>query len=108
MGARDSQGTTPMGATVDALKAQLGNLFASLLAWLTDGYWPAPDQDDDVAVRIQGPRRLYTLQHLLAVGDAADIHLATAGDDAPTQTPSLLKVPPVPDGHPRPATNPTT
>jgi hypothetical protein len=42
-----------------------------MLHWLFDGYWPAADQGEDG----------YTPQRLLAVGDVADIQLATAMED---------------------------
>jgi len=63
---------------------------ASLLSWLCDGYWPAADQDEDPFNCIPAIRERYIGQRLFAVGDAADIHLATAVDDP--QALFLLKV----------------
>jgi hypothetical protein len=73
---------------------------AAWFTWLFDGYWPAADPSDSLAPDIVRSRRhTYTLQQLLAVGDVADVHLAT-GDDTPDQVdPSyLLKVSRVPEG----------
>jgi hypothetical protein len=73
------------------------NKFTPLLSWLVDGYWPHPNAPEATPVRIQGPRRVYTLQHLVAVGDVAEVHLATVADDT-SQTPYLLKISRVPEG----------
>src|SRR2546421_260899 len=76
------------------------NLFASLLSWLFDGYWPTPDRHEDGLVCVRGARRRYTPQRLLAVGDVADIQMATPVDDsdATAGTPYLLKVSRAPEG----------
>jgi hypothetical protein len=70
------------------------NPFSSLLSWLCDGYWPAADAHEDLVVRAQDVRHRYTPQRLLACGDAADIHLATAPGESSTgaETLYLLKV----------------
>jgi serine/threonine protein kinase len=68
------------------------NWFISLLSWLCDGYWPERRGESSASVR--GPQRVYALQQLLAVGDAADIHLATAETDGQY----LVKVSRVPEG----------
>ena len=68
--------------------------FASLLSWLFDGYWPAEDQHEDLLVRREDVRRRYVATRLLASGDVADLHLATAADEPATTpgAPYLLKV----------------
>lgn len=77
------------------------NMFSSLLSWLFDGYWPLHDHHNDPAVTVRSPKRIYSLQRLLAVGDVADIHLATAESDPRSETasPYILKVSRVPGGH---------
>jgi hypothetical protein len=67
------------------------NLLVSILHWLSDGYWPAADH------RIHD----YHLQRLLAVGDIADIHLATSADEsrAGLETLYVLKVARRPEGN---------
>jgi hypothetical protein len=84
------------------LKPVQENLFSSLLSWLCDGYWPLDEEHADQPITIRSPQRTYTLQRLLAVGDVADIHLASAGKDAMTSGEScyLLKVSRVPEGLP--------
>jgi hypothetical protein len=64
----------------------------SLLSWLCDGYWP--ERCDEASASVRGPRRIYALDQLLAVGDVADIHLAT--DEADGQY--LVKMSRVPEG----------
>jgi hypothetical protein len=68
--------------------------FDSLLSWLCDGYWPAPDGHEDLLVRVGDARHCYTPLRLLASGDTADVHLATAAGEPPTapETLYLLKV----------------
>ncbi len=57
---------------MDLLEPARKNLLASLANWLIDGYWPAVD-----SVRtVQSPERLYTVERLLADGDAAAVYLA--------------------------------
>lgn len=75
--------------------------FASLLSWLSDGYWPTADSQEDLVVRVQDVRRLYTPLRLLTSGDVADIHLAaTAGEShTATETLYLLKVARIPEGN---------
>jgi serine/threonine protein kinase len=77
------------------------NLFASLLSWLCDDYWPIAVEDEELVVRIQDVRHRYTPLSLLASGDAADIHLATTGDESDTATKPLylLKVACVPESN---------
>jgi hypothetical protein len=77
--------------------------FASLFSWLCDGYWPAADGHEDLLVRSRDVRRRYTPVRLLASGDVADVHLATAGDEShgATEVHYLLKVARVPEGNPR-------
>lgn len=77
------------------------NPFASLLSWLCDGYWPTADGHEDLIVRLQDVRHRYSPLRLVASGDTADIHLATAADEssAATQTLYLLKVARVPEGN---------
>jgi hypothetical protein len=85
---------------MDVFKPGPANLFASLLSWLFDGYWPTPDRHEDGLVCVRGARRRYTPQRLLAVGDVADIQMATPVDDsdATAGTPYLLKVSRAPEG----------
>jgi hypothetical protein len=85
---------------MDLFKPEPANLFASVLSWLCDGYWPTPDRHEEGPVCVQGARGRYTLQRLLAVGDVADIQFATAADDsdATPGTPYLLKVSRAPEG----------
>jgi hypothetical protein len=66
--------------------------FMSLLSWLGDGYWPERHNED--VASIHGPQRVYALQQLLAVGDVADLHLATAETDEKY----VVKVSLVPEG----------
>jgi hypothetical protein len=77
------------------------NLFASLLSWLSDGYWPTADGHEDLVVRLQDMRQRYTPQRLLASGDAADLHLATTAGESDTapETLYLLKVARVPESN---------
>jgi serine/threonine protein kinase len=77
------------------------NLFASLLSWLCDGYWPTAEENEELVVRIQDVRHRYTPLSLLTSGDAADVYLATTGDEANTATEPLylLKVARVPESN---------
>jgi hypothetical protein len=77
------------------------NLFASLLSWLSDGYWPTADGHEDLVVRLQDMRQRYTPLRLLASGDAADLHLATTAGESDTapETLYLLKVARVPESN---------
>jgi serine/threonine protein kinase len=77
------------------------NVFASVLSWLCDGYWPAADEYDDLPVCIRNGRHRYTPLRLLASGDVADVHLATAADDAGAAPEPLylLKVARGPEGN---------
>ncbi len=77
------------------------NPFASLLSWLSDGYWPIADEGEELVVRIQDVRHRYTPLRLLASGHTADIHLAATGDESHTATEPLylLKVARVPEGN---------
>jgi hypothetical protein len=79
------------------------NPFAALLSWLCDGDRPAADEDEELVVRVQDVRHRYTPLRLLASGDAADIHLATAAGEShsATETLYLLKVARVPEGNAR-------
>jgi hypothetical protein len=70
------------------------NPFASLLSWFGDGGRPAAGGDDDLVVCARDVRHRYTPQGLLASGDTADLHLATAADAL-----YLLKVPRAPEGN---------
>ncbi|MBL8793843.1 MAG: molecular chaperone DnaJ [Planctomycetia bacterium] len=72
------------------------NLCASVLTWLFDGYWPTAGQPETGPVVVPGPTQRYTLQRMLAVGDVADIHLATVEDEPTAQY--LLKVARVAEG----------
>jgi hypothetical protein len=74
------------------------NWFNSLLSWLCDGYWP--ECRDEASASIRGPHRVYALKQLLAVGDTADIHLATAETDSTmgAEGQYLVKVSRVPEG----------
>lgn len=56
------------------------NWFTCLLSWLCDGYWP--ERRDESSATVRGPHRCYVLQQFFAVGDAADIHLASAEGDS--------------------------
>ena len=77
------------------------NPFASLLSWLCDGYWPTADGHTDLVVRARDVRRRYTPLRLLASGDAADVHLATAAGELGTDAEALylLKVARAPEGN---------
>jgi serine/threonine protein kinase len=77
------------------------NVFASVVSWLWDGYWPTAQQHDDLSVRIRDGRRRYTPLRLFASGDVADVHLATAAGetDAAPETLYLLKVARVQEGN---------
>jgi hypothetical protein len=71
-----------------------------VLSWLCDGYWPAEEEYDDLVVRLPHGRRRYTLLRLLASGDVADVHLATAADEPAAAEPLyLLKVARAPEGN---------
>jgi serine/threonine protein kinase len=85
---------------MEVFKPAPANLFASFVSWLFDGYWPTPDRHEDGPVCVPGARRRYTPQRLLAAGDVADVHLATAVDDcdAGAETPYLLKISREPEG----------
>jgi hypothetical protein len=74
------------------------NWFISVLSWLCDGYWP--ERRDEPSASVRGPHRVYTLRQFLAVGDAADIHLATAEGDSTMEANGkyLMKVSRVPEG----------
>jgi hypothetical protein len=77
------------------------NVFASVLSWLSDGYWPATEECEDLVVRILDGRHLYVPQRFLAAGDVADLHLATAADESDTAAKALylLKVARAPEGN---------
>jgi hypothetical protein len=77
------------------------NPFASLLSWLSDGYWPSADEHEDLDVRVQDVRHRYTPLRLLAAGDVADIHCATITGEshADAKTLFLLKVARQPDNN---------
>jgi serine/threonine protein kinase len=79
------------------------NLFASLLSWLGDGYWPTADEHEELVIRAQDVRHRYTPLRLLASGDSADIYLATDTDDSNTakETLYLLKVARAPESNAR-------
>jgi hypothetical protein len=81
------------GVAMEVFEPAKKNPFSSLLEWLVDGYWPVADHRDDLPVTVQSPQRVYTLRRLLAVGDVADIHLATADSElrSGADTPYLLK-----------------
>src|ERR1700722_5755328 len=83
------------GATVDAIEPKTKGLFSSLLFWLFDGYWPTQNHDEDFD-RVVGPRHVYHLQDLLAVGDVSDIHAAHS--EAEPETNYLVKVSRVVEG----------
>jgi hypothetical protein len=77
------------------------NMFSSVLSWLVDGYWPIRERPNDGPVTVQSPARLYTLAGLVAIGDVAEVHLATAESDrefAP-EPQYLLKVSRFPGAH---------
>jgi hypothetical protein len=77
------------------------NVFTSVLSWLRDGDWPAAEDNDDLVVRLRDGRRRYTPLRLLASGDVADVHLATAAGeaDAAPEVLYLLKVARGPEGN---------
>lgn len=83
---------------MNVFKPASGNIFASLLSWLCDGYWPTADEHEKLVVRVQDVRHRYMPLRLLASGDAADIHLATE-PDTDTETLYLLKVARDPEGN---------
>jgi hypothetical protein len=71
-----------------------------VLSWLSDGYWPAAEEHDDLFVAAEGGWR-YAPRRLLASGEVADVHLAVAADESGT-TPGrlyLLKVARGPEGN---------
>lgn len=72
------------------------NVLSSLWNWLTDGYWPSADGDQNPAEDATDPGP----PNLLAVGDVADVRLATAEDGFPgaPETPYLLKIARGPEG----------
>jgi hypothetical protein len=76
------------------------NLFAAVVDWLVDGYWPSPDPFEDLPSTVQSPKRLYTLQRLLAVGDVADVYVGSAESDPVTraQMNYVVKVSRIPVG----------
>ncbi|MCC6417598.1 MAG: hypothetical protein IT429_05055 [Gemmataceae bacterium] len=78
-------------------------LFARVQA-LHDRFRRVPElyrQLTDPPVLVPGRQNTYTLLRLLAAGDAADVHLATAAYDPTTEAEPyyLLKVSRVPEGH---------
>jgi hypothetical protein len=77
------------------------NGFFRFLTWLCDGYWPLAEHPDDSPVSVCSPSRVYALQHLVAVGDVADIHLATVESESATSTEStyILKMSRLGGGH---------
>ncbi len=77
--------------------------FDSLLSWLCDGYWPAPDGHEDLLVRVGDARQRYTPLRLLASGDTADVHLAAAEGASPAapEADYILKVARAPEGNAR-------
>jgi hypothetical protein len=86
-----------MGAFIRARQ----NWLLSLLSWLCDGYWPEPS--DDGVSRVQGRRRIYTLDQVLAEGDAANIYVGTARGNSGSWAEEryIVKVSRVPGGHAR-------
>jgi hypothetical protein len=77
------------------------SLYADLLSWLCDGYWPTADGQEELVVRAQDGQHCYTPLRLLASGDVADIHLATTACEPHTATQALylLKIARVPEGN---------
>jgi hypothetical protein len=77
------------------------NPFAALVSWFRDGEWPAADGQEELVVRLRDVRHRYGPLRLLAAGDAADVHLATAADEprAAAETLYLLKVARAPEGN---------
>jgi hypothetical protein len=67
------------------------NTWQSFLSWIFDGYWPTPDTEEELPVRIAGERHDYTRQFLFAAGDVADLYLAAANDATDALAPYLLK-----------------
>lgn len=57
--------------------AKPAGLCGSVLSFLFDGYWPPAEPGEPAPIRVHGAQLAYTLNGLLAVGDVADIHLAT-------------------------------
>jgi hypothetical protein len=57
-----------------------------------------PGHPDNPPVTIRGPSDSYTLRHLLAVGDAADIHLTGSASGAEARSTYVLKVSRSPEG----------
>lgn len=66
---------------MDATKPKREIRFASLLSWLTDGYWPVAEQQE---AELQGARHRYRLDQLIASGEVAQVHLARAVDASET------------------------
>lgn len=66
----------------------------SMISWLFDGYWPEAKPADDPPATINGGKRVYTLQRMLAAGDVADIYIATGTSRVrnSTASPFLLKI----------------
>jgi hypothetical protein len=64
---------------MEIFKPATKSWLSSLAYWLCDGYWPIPGKD--LPVTFQGSRNRYTMDHLLALGDVADIHYAHAESD---------------------------
>jgi len=75
------------------------NVFASVLSWLGDGYWPTAEEHDHLSVRFGDARRRYKPQRLLTAGDVADLHLAADETDAAGESRYLLKVARGPEGN---------
>jgi serine/threonine protein kinase len=74
------------------------NVLTSVLSWLSDGYWPAAEEPDDLVVPDRDGRR-YTLLRLLASGDVANVHVVSDESDAPPEAHYLLKVARGPEGN---------
>jgi serine/threonine protein kinase len=86
-------------ATTSPFEPEWKKLWASLVSWLIDGFWPRPAQSEDPLDGIRGYERGYFLQQLIAVGDVADIHLGSGGTGSGAGELYLLKVSRVPQGN---------
>src|SRR5207253_6838232 len=59
------------GAIMETMNFAYREKLTSLLGWLVDGYWPRDDELDGAIETIRSPTCSYTLQRLLASGNAA-------------------------------------
>jgi hypothetical protein len=75
------------------------NVFASVLSWLGDGYWPTAEEHDDLPVRLGDARRRYKPLRLFTAGDVADLHLAADEADVSGESRYLLKIARGPEGN---------